>query len=71
MASLFRQVVRKIYDEQPENFSGLTLVKEVRIRTGRHDVFADSVMRYLRELRQKAEINYECTDRFKSMYKKC
>lgn len=62
--------VLKVYENMPDEFDGLNLLKQVRELSGRMYVYDSTVLRYLRELREKGKINYSIVDRKRSRYKK-
>jgi len=64
------ECVKKVYENMPDEFDGLNLLKQVRELSGRMYVYDSTVLRYLRELREKGKINYSIVDRKRSRYKK-
>ena len=65
------QAAGKSFDLMPEIFSNLEFCRMVRIMTGRPKLMDGSIMRRLRENREKRiESNYRCIDSEMSLYKK-
>ena len=60
----------KAYEQMPEEFTGLDLVREARILCGRPYCYEDTFFRALRKLRSEGVIHYECTNHINSFYKK-
>ena len=54
--------------EKNETFYGLILARYVREKIGRKDMFPDTVLRYMRDLRSKGELNYEVVNKKESEY---
>jgi hypothetical protein len=66
------QIKRSIRDffegAKPGNeFFGLSLIKFVRLNN-KFDVYPDTVLRYLREMKERKLINFDCVNRQKSLY---
>lgn len=64
--------VRKAFDEQKKNFSGVDIIRSVNNRAGLYGVwFYDStILRNLRRLRNEKGRNFRCNDIGKSSYQK-
>lgn len=53
-----------------EEFDGVKLVEFVRAQIDRPNIYADTVMRYAREMKQNKEINFRCLNPSVARYKK-
>lgn len=51
-----------------DHFHGLILSRYVREKIGKDDMFPDTVLRYLREMRSNGIVNYEVQSKSKSEY---
>ena len=51
-----------------DHFHGLQMARYVKEKMGKRDVFPDTVLRYLRQLRSSGEINYRVENRKESEY---
>jgi hypothetical protein len=65
-----KRYVEEVYNKMPNEFYGLDFLRKVRERSGRFYVFDDTILRYLRELREEGKINYKVIDQKRSKYKK-
>ena len=65
-----RKAVEYYYPIMPVRFFAIHLVKLVARRIGRPDVYADSCLRKLRELKEEGKINFKCVDKLRSQYLK-
>ena len=65
-----REAVYKAFKEMNEEFSILTLIKNVRVYTERPKLTDGSITKRLRELRLDFELNYEVIDNKKAIYRK-
>lgn len=61
---------RKAYDEMPGTFYGSQIHSRVCRLTLRPGVFPDSVIRKMRLLRMRHEIDFKCVDQVESKYQK-
>jgi hypothetical protein len=66
------QAVRIVYQQIPDDseFYGSEIHAEVKKLTGRPGLFAESVIRKLRLMRENGEANFVCLDQIDSKYKK-
>lgn len=64
------ECVKKVYENMPDEFDGLNLLKQVRELSGRMYVYDSTILRYLRYLKEKGTIDYTVLDRKRSKYKK-
>lgn len=53
-----------------ETFNGIDLINYVCEAIGRPYRYGDTIMRYAREMKQRKEINFVCTNPCKARYKK-
>lgn len=53
-----------------DRFDGAEMQRVASNIMYRPDVYADSVLRTMRELRKRGRINYRCTDQVNSIYRK-
>lgn len=60
----------KAYNDMPDEFSGIELVRKARLFCDRPYAYEDTFFRSLRKLRALGEINYECTNHVNSLYRK-
>jgi len=58
------------FKKMPDKFSGLRLAKRVQRMTGRKELYPATVLRKLRLLREQGKINFECTNKLRSLYRK-
>jgi len=65
-----RAAVINIYPQLKRRFSMIALHAMVARETNRPYVFMDTVRRKLQELRDEGQVNYDCIDRQKSLYRK-
>jgi hypothetical protein len=65
-----RSAVEEIYPIMPVRFSTLHLHTLVSRRIGRPDVFHDTILRKLRELKEEGIINFRNINKAKSIYMK-
>ena len=49
-------------------FYGIVLAKYVREKIGHKEMFPDTVLRYLRDMRSSGKLNYEVTNKRESTY---
>jgi hypothetical protein len=54
----------------PVRFSAIHLHKLVGMMIGRPEVFPDTILRKLRELKQEGKINFKNVDKARSLYMK-
>ena len=70
---LIRQLILDIYPGLPDQFYAHALyqkvVNQVILKTG-HKPYADTIMRYFRQLRDQSLIKCDCVNRKESMYQK-
>ena len=65
-----RPITEIIYREMPNEFNGVDLFRRVASALERDDIYADTVFRRMRELKERGVINFECLNDSKSIYKK-
>jgi len=66
-------VIKKLWKDIGigQKFNGTIFSRKVKSLLNKHKIGDDTVLRCLRDLRQKNEINYDIVNRFKSEYMKC
>jgi hypothetical protein len=65
-----RPITEIMYREMPSEFNGIDLFRRVASALERDDIYADTVFRRMRELKERGVINFECVNDSKSLYKK-
>jgi hypothetical protein len=65
-----RPITEIMYREMPDEFNGVDLFRRVASALERDDIYADTVFRRMRELKERGVINFECLNDSKSIYKK-
>lgn len=65
-----RKAVEEYYPIIPERFMGIHLIRLVAKRIGRPEVFEDSILRKLREMKEEGLINFKNVDKLHSIYQK-
>ena len=65
-----RPITEIMYREMPDKFHGMDLFRRVASALERDDIYADTVFRRMRELKERGVINFECLNDSKSIYKK-
>jgi len=61
-----------VFGKMPKIFGASSLISQVKVVSGRENVFDGTVLRKLRELRTDVDsgVNYEVIDNHKAIYKK-
>lgn len=67
---IVRSQLRIVWPNMPESFYGWQLVNRIRDMTGLHHVYGDTILRYLRELKDQGWLDYEVKCRKTSLYVK-
>jgi len=66
-----KDAVQEVYDTIPfGNFNGIYVITRVRRLLRRPSMFADTILRQLRQLKQDGTVQYSTICRSKSKYKK-
>ncbi len=65
-----RSAIEDLYPIMPVRFSTIHFHKLIGKRIGRPDVFPDTILRKMRELKQEGKINFKNTNKAKSIYVK-
>lgn len=65
-----RPITEIIYRDMPREFNGIDLFRRVASALERDDIYADTVFRRMRELKERGVINFECVSDSKSLYRK-
>jgi len=64
------KIVKDVYDMMNNEFDSITLIRIVRYKSLRPDLYDGTILRELRQLREDGKINFTVIDRRKSKYKK-
>lgn len=62
--------VKKVYEDMPPVFDGITFIEQVRELVDRNKMYGETVLRKIRELRKRGEVDYFCRERKLSQYEK-
>ena len=65
-----QRITEIIYRDMPKEFKGIDLFRRVASALERNDIYADTVFRSMRDLKQRGVINFECLSNSKSLYRK-
>jgi hypothetical protein len=65
-----RPITEIMYRDMPDKFYGVDLFRRVASALEHDDIYADTVFRRMRELKERGVINFECLNDSKSIYKK-
>jgi hypothetical protein len=65
-----RSAIEDLYPIMPTRFSTLHFHILISMRIGRPDIFHDTILRKMRELKEEGKINFRNINKAKSLYEK-
>jgi hypothetical protein len=64
------RAITRVWPRLPQTFNGNQLALAVMFESNIHDVYYDTIFRYMREMKEGGVLDYEVENKQKSQYKK-